>query len=298
MSKKLILLIDIDSKIPNLALHKLAKYYQNRGDEVVWNMRLLKNDADKIYVSCIFDWNKYRCKQWEGIAEIGGSGYSLSTILPEEIEVIKPHINLGFTMRGCCRDCDFCIVPKKEGRPKIVGDLLDLWDGKSKDVVMIDNNVLAIPEHFKKICHQAKANNIRIDFNQGLDHRLLTSELATILKNTPFSDYRFAFDHPSYLPTVEKAIQVLKANNINSPLWYVLVGFDTTPKEDLMRLNFLRSHKQRVYVQRYNFTEKAIYTPLAGWGNAHMLFAKITFEQYLNRPENRKYRRWWLQELE
>lgn len=297
--KKLILLIDIDSKIPNLALHKLAKYHQDRGDNVVWDIHLLRSSADKIYASCVFDWNKKRCDRWEGKAEIGGSGYSLTTNLPEEIENIKPRINLGFTMRGCPRSCDFCIVPRKEGGPKIVGDLLDLWDGKSKDIVIIDNNALAAPEQFIKVCAQARVNKIRIDFNQGLDHRLLTPELAKILKLTPLKEYRFAFDHPSYLPTVTKALGILKAANIKkSCFWYVLVGFNTTPKEDVERLNFLRSQGQLAYVQRFNFSKKDEFIPLARWASAHMLFAQMTFEQFLCRPENLKYRRWWLRELE
>ncbi len=298
--KKLVLLIDIDSKIPNLALHKLAKYHQDRVDNVAWNLHLLRDSAYKIYVSCVFDWNKKRCAKWERDAEIGGSGYSLTTILPEEIEAIKPRINVGFTTRGCCRSCDFCVVPRKEGTPRIVGDLFDLWDGKSRDIMILDNNALAMPDQFKKICRQARDKNIRIDYNQGLDHRLLTPEIGKILKETPFKDYRFAFDHPSYLSTVEKAIQILKDNNINHSQWYVLVGFNTTPKEDLMRLNLLRSHKLRGYVQLYDFSKKGrqMYQPLRAWSTSFALFAKMPFRMYLDRPECRRYRRWWLERLE
>jgi hypothetical protein len=72
-----VLLIDIDSTIPNLALKKVEKYHLDRGDEVIWDIPLAKNIADRIYVSCIFTKNKDKCQFWEGIAEIGGSGYSL-----------------------------------------------------------------------------------------------------------------------------------------------------------------------------------------------------------------------------
>lgn len=52
-----ILIIDIDSKIPNLALKKIEKYHSDRGDEVIWNNELMQYSSDKIYVSCIFSWN-------------------------------------------------------------------------------------------------------------------------------------------------------------------------------------------------------------------------------------------------
>ena len=57
-----ILFIDIDSKIPNFALKKIEKYHLDKGDEIIWNNELFKNSVDKIYVSCVFDWNKSKCK--------------------------------------------------------------------------------------------------------------------------------------------------------------------------------------------------------------------------------------------
>ena len=72
-----ILLIDIDSKIPNLALKKIEKYDRDRGDEIIWDNPLFRDIADKVYVSCVFKKNKPRTVEWEGRAEIGGSGYSL-----------------------------------------------------------------------------------------------------------------------------------------------------------------------------------------------------------------------------
>lgn len=281
-------LIDIDSKIPNLALKKIEKYHLDKGDSVIWNNELMAQVSDKVYVSCVFDWNKKQAEQWEGKAEIGGSGYSLDIILPREIDEIKPRINLGFTTRGCIRKCPFCIVPKKEGAIKIVGDIYSIWDGKAKDVVVLDNNILSLPEHFRLICRQAKANKIRLDFNQGLDHRLLTQDIIDDMKSISHIEYRFAYDHPSYKPTVEKAIDLLQANKINRCSWYVLVGFNTTIKEDLERLNFLRERNQNAYVQRYKKDKQ--YIPLARWANQHHIFRGMTWEQFLDREENNSYR--------
>lgn len=285
-----ILLIDLDSKITNLALKKIEKFYLDKGHEVIWNNELMRNSVDKVYVSCVFDWNKKLCYEWEGIADIGGSGYSLEKCLPKEIDEIKPKLNFGFTTRGCIRNCPFCIVPKKEGNIKIVGDLMDLWDGKSKNVVLFDNNILALPEHFRNICASARHNKIRLDFNQGLDHRLLTQDIVSEMKSISHVEYRFAFDHPSYETTVSKAIDLLKLNKINRCSWYVLVGFNTTFEEDLFRLNYLRDRNQNAYVQRYKTVkENKKYTALARWANQHHIFQAMSWSDFCQRKENARY---------
>jgi radical SAM superfamily enzyme YgiQ (UPF0313 family) len=282
-----ILIINIDSKIANLALKKIEKYHSDRGDEIIWNFPLARNYVDKIYVSCIFDWNKHLCEEWVGDAEIGGSGWDYSKQLPLEIDAIKPRINYGFTTRGCIRSCKFCIVPKKEGKIRVEGDIYDLWDGTSKNLTLLDNNILALPSHFELICEQLKKEKLVVDFNQGLDHRLLTQDLIKLMKSIRHKEYRFAFDHPNSQPTVEKAISLLKKNGINRCNWYVLVGFDTTIEEDLYRLNYLREQNQVVYVQRYKHDD--IYIPIARWANQHHIFRGMTWEQFLAHPLNKKY---------
>jgi hypothetical protein len=287
--KKDVLLIDIDSSIPNLALKKIEIYHKDKGDNVIIDIPLMAYKADKVYVSCIFKKNKKQAQEYEMYdhALIGGSGYSLDIKLPNEIEKIKPRINYGFTTRGCIRKCGFCIVPKKEGYVHIVGDLLDLWDGESPHITVMDNNILALPEHFIKVCEQAKANKIKVDFNQGLDHRLLTPELAKVMKQTPHFEYRFAYDNPSMKDSVEKAVDILKMQGIKRGIWYVLVGYNTDILEDLMRLEHLRKLGQRCYVMRYK--KKPEYIGLANWGNAFMMFSAMSFADYLKHPKAKSH---------
>lgn len=278
------LLINIDSKkIPNLALKKIEKYHLNRGDEVVWDFPLMAHQVDRIYVSCVFEKNKDQCEQWKGRALIGGSGYSLDIELPKEIEKIKPRINLGFTTRGCIRNCKFCIVPQKEGKIRAVGDLLDLWDKRSKDVVLLDNNILALPKHFKLICRQARENNIRLDFNQGLDCRLLNQDIVNELKSIRHKEFHFAFDSLDYFDDVDRAITLLQKNGINRCTWLMLTGFDTTFEEDLFRANYLRSRNQVAYVMRYNNSERKDLVPLSRWVNNRAWFRAISYEKFLER---------------
>jgi hypothetical protein len=288
-------LIDIDSTIPNLALKKCEKYHLDRGDTVSWNNPLEASCSDKTYVSCIFEANKDKCKEFEGWAEIGGSGYSLTKTLPPEIEAVKPRINLGFTTRGCIRNCSFCIVPKKEGSVRIEGDLYDIWDGHSKDVVFMDNNATAISDHFLKVLRQAQKEKVRVDYNQGLDHRLLTDEFAIEMKKTRHVEYRFSFDHPSYEKTVRQAIEIINRNKLGRCFWYVLVGFNTTWEQDWSRLMILRELNQNAFVQRYKtVTTDKKYIALAGWVNQHHLFRTMPFETYLEKKNNGSYKKYFL----
>lgn len=287
-----ILIINIDSKMPNLALKKIEKYHKDKGHEVIWDFPLARHAVDKIYVSSIFDWNAIRCKEWEGIAEIGGSGWDLTTELPPEIERVKPRINLGFTTRGCIRKCSFCVVPKKEGYIRVIGDLLDLWDGKTRKIIVLDNNILALPDHFAMVCQQAMDNKIRVDFNQGLDFRLLTPEIVELMARTPHIKYHFAFDHPSYLPGVERAIKLLHKNKIVCSTWYVLSGYNTTFLEDLDRTEYLRSKGENAFIQRYH---TVMHTPeyvlLAQWANQHHIYHGMDWETFITkwRPTKVEY---------
>jgi hypothetical protein len=285
----MISIIDIDSKIPNLALKKIEKFYLDMGEDVAWNNPLMASISRKIYVGCVFTKNRSKCLEWEGRAEIGGSGYDISKTLPEEIEKVNPKINMGFTTRGCIRRCAFCIVPEKEGGIHIVGDLMDLWDGKSKDIILMDNNILAIPEHFKLVCKQARGNKIRIDFNQGLDHRLLTQEIVDEMKTIRHVEYRMAYDHVAFRKSVNDAIDLLQSNGIKRCSWYVLCGFNSSFEEDMDRLTHLRDRGQVAYLQRHEKVDGIPeYIELARWVNQHHLFRGMSWQQFQVHPDTLK----------
>lgn len=289
-----ILLVDVDdTDFPNLALKKVEKYYKDKGDEIVWNWPIYALQADKIYISCVFTWNRgkitwYERKSFKDKVFIGGSGYDLHVRLPDEIESIKPKINYGFTTRGCIRKCKFCVVPEKEGKIQVIGDIYDLWDGKSKDIVIMDNNILASGEHFDLICKQIKKEKLRVDFNQGLDCRLMNDETAQILKGIRHIEYRFSFDTLQVEKDFKKVVALFDKYELGKSMWYVIVGFDTTIEEDLYRLNMIRASGHDAYVQRFNKKEK-VYIPLARWANQHNVFSAMSFNDFLHLIENKKY---------
>lgn len=242
-----ILLIDIDSKIPNLALMKLSAWHKKQGDIVEFNNYLC--NPDRVYVSCVFSQNAIKVKQlpFENIVA-GGSGLgNWDVVLSDEIEHIMPDYglysnvdySLGFTTRGCFRKCPFCIVPEKEGNIHFNADIYEFWNRKHKKIVLLDNNIFACEGTFERISGQIIKEKLKVDFNQGLDIRLLTEEKARILKELrPLKQWRFAFDSVKYEDKFrEGAEMLLKAGISKSKICiYVLAGFDEPFESSLYRV--------------------------------------------------------------
>lgn len=291
-----VLLVNIDSiKIPNLALAKIEMYHNLKGDKVYHRNGDFKPDLftpfEKVYVSVVFKENIQKALFWKNYnAVIGGSGFDVSSKLPAEIDCLTPKINIGFSTRGCNNLCSFCIVHKKEGKIEPVADLYDIWDGKTKEVTFLDNNILQLPEHFKLISNQAQKENLRIDFNQGLDIRLITDEIAFLLSKMKMKRIRFALDHNSLIPLVTEKLKILKKYMPKFEFsFYVLVGYDTNWLQDMERLNFLKENKCVPYLMRYETIKKdKNYILLARWVNQVHLFKNYTFNEFIE--YNNRYR--------
>lgn len=224
MSK--ILLIDVDSTIPNLALMKISSYYKQQGCEVGFSV----TDPDLVYSSIIFKKNRHLA---DGLAffypnakiDVGGSGYDLKKELPPEIDAIAPDYDLypecdyylGFTTRGCIRNCHFCIVRTKEGPFRKICDVSEICTGRDfKNCVLMDNNILADKQHFLDTAEWLRSHNIAVDFNQGLDARLMDEEIAqTLASLRAFRSWRIAFDSMAYKDDVIKAISMMRDAGIS-----------------------------------------------------------------------------------
>ena len=292
-----ILLIDVDSKIPNLALMKISSYHKKLGDHVGFNI----SDPDRVYASIVFTENKWKGngikKMYPNVSVvIGGSGYALKKELSDDIEHMIPDYDLynidysmGFTTRGCIRKCPFCIVPQKEGKLRPHCTIFEFWNTKHKHIMLLDNNILADHDHFNIIAQQIMDNNLSVDFNQGLDIRLINDVNANILSELRVKpDYRFAWDNPNDEQVIKEKIKILKDHNINHCLFYVLVGFNTTQEQDLHRLQVLKELDQRPYVMRYKSCNgNRWYNDLASWANQQRFFMKMDFDHYCKCRHNR-----------
>ena len=292
-------LIDVDSRIANLPLMKLSAYHEQQGHNVYLQRGLLiTNTIDKpnlVYISCIFTWNKSAARKLakqfpDAEVQIGGSGVSLSTRLPEEVEILPPDYDLypeidyslGYCVRGCPRSCGFCIIPKKDGKPRAFADIYDFWDSRHKKIVILDDNILALPDHFKKIANQIIKEKLKVEFH-SLDIRFLDDEIAALLKQMHVIEPHFAWDDIRDEYAVMRGIEILRRNGINRSIFYILIGFNSTWEEDLYRANRLRDLGQRAFIMVYNkeILKDRRYFHLRGWTNGHMIFGSTTFEEYI-----------------
>ena len=215
-----------------MALMKLSTYHKACGDEVYLNEPLL--GFDKVYASCVFTWNGKRTLTVPPETCLGGSGYNFNVTLPPEIEHIRPDYDLyprvdfsmGFTSRGCIRRCPWCIVPDKEGRIKPWASIDEFWDRRHRKIKILDNNFLAQPVPYT-ILSRLIEEQVEIDFNQGLDIRLVDERIAFYLSRVKAKKLRFSFDDIAYEKEVREGVKVLQENGVRSRKlsFYVLYGF-------------------------------------------------------------------------
>ena len=304
-------LIDVDGgSFPNLALMKLSAWHKIAGDTVEWYDPLFGGHFDKVYLSKVFSFTPDFDEPIDAdVIERGGSGYCIDVVdgkevfrpernvqLPHEIEHIYPDYSMyptmtkdtayGFLSRGCPRGCDFCIVKDKEGRCSVkVADLSEFWRGQKK-IVLCDPNILACRD-WKDLLLQLIGSGAEVDFNQGLDIRLMTEEKAVMINRVKTKQIRFAWDRyedkAAILPNLEMFARITNLKpRAHKAIVYTLVNFSTTLDQDLERIYTLRDLGYWPYVMIYDKEHAPkVYRLLQRWVNMRSTFAVVKrFEEY------------------
>jgi len=264
-----VLLVAADGKMPNLALMKLAAYHKAQGDTVGFRV----SNPDRVCVSCIFSKNVPRARGTakfypDAEFQIGGPGLGVEgRPLPDEVEHVMPDYSLyginysiGFSQRGCIRDCPFCQVPKVEGAFREHAPLEEFLHPDHRKLLLFDNNFLA-SELWREKLDYINERGIKVSFTQGLDARLVDDEKAEILERTEsfnthftYKTYYFAWDlmhaEDEVLRGLRKVIEVgVVASRI---IVYMLVGFNTSHQEDVYRFRKLVELGVEPFVMIYN----------------------------------------------
>lgn len=284
-------LIDVDSHIfPNLALMKISAYHKGKGNSVEWWNGLKHYDV--VYKSKIFD-DSYThevdyCINAEKIIK-GGTGYDLDNKLPEIIEHQYPDYELyrindrayGFLTRGCPRNCKWCIVPEKEGKVHTVADLNDFWNGQ-REIVLMDSNITASKD-CETLFEQLIRSGAWINFEGGLDIRLLTDKGASQINQMKTSMIHFAWDNYEF-ETYEnlKRFRPLFNKRERELRVYVLTNFNTTIEQDLERIYKLAEIGYDPFVMIYNKPQASKTTKqIQRWCNNKRIFYSCgDFDEY------------------
>lgn len=290
-------IIQVDGKLPNLALMQIASYHEKRGNSVEWyNGNLFESQYDLIYASKIFSFSETPDLP-KGKSFIGGTGIDFYNRLPPEIEAenisysLYPDCNyhIGFSMKGCRFACKFCCVPKKEGRPKInstIDGLITNPNGGNR-LMLLDNDFFG-GENWKENLLRIIELKLKVCFVQGLNIRIITEEQAELLARCNFQNSKFnqkyltfAWDRYNDGKIVKKGIDICNAAGIrcNQMQFFVLIGFDTTHDQNYERVMTLRELGCMPFVMPFNKSDP-YQKRFARWVNHRATFKSCTWEQY------------------
>ena len=200
--------------------------------------------------------------------------------------------SLIFSSRGCIRKCGYCAVPILEPEFKANNTIINYIHEKHSKVILWDNNILASPyihkildelldyikekdfignwvdqdhreifkemnlpfrSHFLKVLKDSFNQKFEVDFNHGLDARLITLEIARKLKQLNVKYVRLAYDRTDYREEVKNAIDILKQAGYRGRdlFFYTLYNFNDTPEGFFLRHQDLMRWGVASYPMRY-----------------------------------------------
>jgi hypothetical protein len=284
-------LYNLEPQIVNAAMMKVSTYHKGRDDEVEAYNHLFRGSYDKVYAFSIFKFTSKAYVTPEMIT--GGTGFDIKSRLPDEIEQCEydyslyPDCNysLVWFSQGCIRACSFCIVREKECyihpvKPKNLNQ-------RGEYVRVMDNNFFANPE-WRQAVQQLHEWAQPVDF-EGIDARLLTPEMCEALNSLRHEkQIHIAWDDPRHDLTkkLREIIQYIKPYKL---MCYVLIGYNSTPDQDLDRINKLREMNIDPFVMPFNKKDR-YQMDFARWVNHKAIFKTVEWAEYrkLKSRTNRK----------
>ena len=302
-------LIDGGTRFPNLALMKIAGYHESVGAETKLCLTFTDvMDCEKIFVSKVF--TKTKTPEWlrwvADRCEFGGTGFELQSAppLPPQVEHSKPFYELykpfvesfpappswldsytkssiGFTTRGCFRQCPFCVNANKK-RSERWSPVKEFLDERRPVIELLDDNVFACHE-WENVFEELYATGKRFVFKQGLDIRLMSKRKSEALQKAKYKgEIIFAFDNVNEETEFRRGAECLRERCDKPAKAYVLTGFYKSGIDEISdvfkRLDVLSEYKILPYLMRHENHLRdqiaGVYTELARWINQPGFYKK------------------------
>ena len=250
-------LTQIDGKLPNLALMKIAHYHRERGDCITLTKDVRRGlsepEYERVYGSAIFAYSAARVAEFQSHfpeAIVGGTWNTADNTTVEQVLKIEDgehydyniydgfEASIGFTQRGCRLKCGFCVVPKKEGKPRSVNTIAAIWRGDPwpKHLHLLDNDFFGQPrEQWKARIDEIRTGGFKVCLNQGINIRMIDVDAAKALGSITLRDDQFktrrlytAWDNLGDEERFFAGVNLLEENGIPPTclMVYMLVGYD------------------------------------------------------------------------
>jgi len=314
-----ILLIDTTKKhfrvfVP-LALLRLSARHKAQGDNVnlVMAGKRPRNRPDIIYFSFIFLFDYQSDVKWvlayrklypEAKIIIGGVSLSLIQDKFEkwfagknielfigrdlELEKLTPDFGItgydysyGFTSRGCPNSCDWCVVPRLEGKVDKSFDWKTQIDARYKKFYGFDNNILACgSNHFREVLKYCHQSGIKIDFNQAMDAEIFhkNKKIQEVFLEYPkvWEVLRFAWDSDRVKDSVIFTLDFLHENKIRAKNHSLLMLYDAddSPEKVYDRVKLVKEHPMNISMKMMRFKDLDTGALLRKWGGIGDLWAQ------------------------
>lgn len=262
-------------------------------------------EPDKIFMSCVFSYNSqqylntynYYSKLFPDVPWLFGGAFptncpdwfernmpnaEIHKGLYEPIERLIPKYAIEpdqetiilHSSRGCNNQCNFCTVPKIEGKMLSYPSIRKYLEaGKrelpnAKSVCLYDNNY-TIHKYFDDITAELKEFGLPVDIH-GLHVESFTEHQAELLsdlkwagqgqeQSTPY--IRFSFDKPQYRKHILKTLKLCKKHKIQAEMFcYLLFNYKDSPRDFYDRLLAVQDIVDEVGKPIYIFPQR--YAPL------------------------------------
>lgn len=280
-----VLLLQLDGKMPNLALMRLSAHHKQQGDEV--ELRQCRRNVepflwdrfDKVYASTLFTKSLPLAKRLKEIypqAVIGGTGWGFQTLESLGVTTGDKDYSLyptetrsiGFTQRGCRLNCGFCVVPQKEGKVREEATIADLWRGDPwpRNILLLDNDFFGQP-HWRDRIAEIRDGKFKVSFNQGINARMLSDEAAEAIASVRYSDDDFkrpriytAWDSIGDEGPLFRGLNALKRHGVKPDhvMVYMLIGNGDTPEDREHRRTELRAFGARPYPMPFTRSDELV----------------------------------------
>jgi hypothetical protein len=217
-----VLLLQLDGKLPNIALMRIAAHHRECGDEVEFrhagNVAAVEphfgDNHDRVYASAIFTRTMpviERLREIRPDAVIGGTALDKTdvfgnivsditkieqfgiTTAAKDYSIYPTYRNsIGFTQRGCRLNCKFCGVPSKEGKVSAAETIEQIWRGDPwpKHLHLLDNDFFGLPTWRENIA-AIRDGGFKVCFNQGVNTRFIGDEEAEAAASVRYYDDSF-----------------------------------------------------------------------------------------------------------